>query len=65
VVDAGIIRHMRPTRDGNVPIHQSSISRIILTTLSRPAATQWAPQCAGRLLARRQLRPGSGSFGFR
>ena len=38
-VYAGIIRHMRPTRDGNLSIHQSSTNRIILVTLP-PAATQ-------------------------
>ena len=37
-VYAGIVRHMRPTRDGNLLIHQSSTNRIILVTL--PAATQ-------------------------
>jgi virginiamycin B lyase len=36
---AGIVRHMRPTRDGNLLIHQSSTNRIILVTLP-PAATQ-------------------------
>jgi virginiamycin B lyase len=30
---AGIVRHMRPTRDGNLLIHQSSTNRIILVTL--------------------------------
>jgi virginiamycin B lyase len=35
---AGIIRHMRPTRDGNLLIHQSSTNRIMLVTL--PAATE-------------------------
>jgi virginiamycin B lyase len=35
---AGIVRHMRPTRDGNLLIHQSSTNRIILVTL--PVATQ-------------------------
>ena len=39
-VYAGIIRHMRPTRDGNLLIHQSSTNRIILVTLKRAAATQ-------------------------
>jgi len=39
-VHAGIIRHMRPTRDGNLLIHQSSTNRIILVTLSRRDATQ-------------------------
>lgn len=29
---AGILRHMRPTRDGNLLIHQSSTNRIILVT---------------------------------
>jgi virginiamycin B lyase len=38
-VHAGIIRHMRPTRDGDLLIHQSSTNRIILVTLP-PAATQ-------------------------
>ncbi len=33
---AGIIRHMRPTRDGNLLIHQSSTNKIILVT---PKAT--------------------------
>lgn len=35
---AGIVRHMRPTREGNLLIHQSSTNRIILVTLKRPAA---------------------------
>jgi virginiamycin B lyase len=39
-VYAGIIRHMRPTPDGNLLIHQSSTNRIILVTLKPPAATQ-------------------------
>jgi virginiamycin B lyase len=39
-VYAGIIRHMRPTRDGNLLIHQSSTNRIILVTLPRAPATQ-------------------------
>ena len=38
-VYAGIVRHMRPTRDGNLLIHQSSTNRIILVTLKRAAAT--------------------------
>jgi len=32
-VHAGIIRHMRPTRDGDLLIHQSSTSRILRVTL--------------------------------
>lgn len=32
-VHAGIIRHMRPTREGNLLIHQSSTNRIILVML--------------------------------
>jgi virginiamycin B lyase len=32
-VYAGIVRHMRPTRDGDLLIHQSSTNRIILVTL--------------------------------
>jgi virginiamycin B lyase len=36
-VHAGIIRHMRPTRDGNLLIHQSSTNRIILVTVNRSA----------------------------
>ncbi|MGH6925428.1 MAG: virginiamycin B lyase family protein [Propylenella sp.] len=39
-VHAGIVRHMRPTRDGNLLIHQSSTNRIILVTIKRPSATQ-------------------------
>ena len=39
-VHAGIIRHMRPTRVGNLLIHQSSTHRIILVTLKEPSATQ-------------------------
>jgi virginiamycin B lyase len=39
-VYAGIVRHMRPTRDGNLLIHQSSTNRIILVTLPPAAATQ-------------------------
>jgi virginiamycin B lyase len=39
-VYAGIIRHMRPTRDGNLLIHQSSTNRIILVTPKPAAATQ-------------------------
>ena len=35
-VYAGIIRHMLPTRDGNLLIHQSSTNRIILVTLKGP-----------------------------
>ena len=34
-VYAGIVRHMRPTRDGNLLIHQSSTNRIILVTINR------------------------------
>jgi virginiamycin B lyase len=33
-VHAGIIRHMRPTRDGDLLIHQSSTIRIIQVTPS-------------------------------
>jgi virginiamycin B lyase len=33
---AGIVRHMRPTREGNLLIHQSSTNRIILATLKGP-----------------------------
>jgi virginiamycin B lyase len=32
---AGIVRHMRPTREGNLLIHQSSTNRIILVTPKR------------------------------
>jgi virginiamycin B lyase len=39
-VYAGIIRHMRPTREGNLLIHQSSTNRIMLVTLKRSAATR-------------------------
>ena len=33
-VHAGIIRHMRPTRDGNLLIHQSATNRIIQVNLN-------------------------------
>jgi virginiamycin B lyase len=36
---AGIVRHMRPTRDGNLLIHQSSTNRIMLVTLKPPTTT--------------------------
>jgi virginiamycin B lyase len=39
-VHAGIVRHMRPTKDGNLVIHQGSTNRIILVTLPRSDATQ-------------------------
>jgi virginiamycin B lyase len=39
---AGIVRHMRPTREGNLLVHQSSTNRIILVTINRSAATQQA-----------------------
>ena len=35
-VYAGIVRHMRPTREGNLLIHQSSTNRIILVTIKTP-----------------------------
>ncbi len=38
-IHAGIVRHMRPTADGNLLIHQSSTNRIIHVTLPRGAAT--------------------------
>jgi virginiamycin B lyase len=38
-VYAGIVRHMRPTRDGNLLIHQSSTNRIILVTLDGAAGS--------------------------
>jgi virginiamycin B lyase len=41
-VYAGIVRHMRPTRDGNLLIHQSSTNRVILVTLKKSAAMQAA-----------------------
>jgi virginiamycin B lyase len=39
-IHAGIIRHMRPTKDGNLLIHQSSTNRIILVTVNGRAQTQ-------------------------
>ena len=39
-VYAGIIRHMRPTRDGDLLIHQSSTNRIILVTTKAAVATR-------------------------
>lgn len=35
-VYAGIVRHMRATRDGNLLLHQSSTNRILLATPKRP-----------------------------
>jgi virginiamycin B lyase len=37
---AGIVRHMRATREGNLLIHQSSTNRIILVTIKNPAAVR-------------------------
>jgi virginiamycin B lyase len=34
---AGIVRHMRPTQEGNLLIHQSSTNRILLVMLKPPA----------------------------
>jgi virginiamycin B lyase len=39
-VHAGIIRHMRATREGNLVIHQSSTNRIILVTPVRSTASR-------------------------
>jgi virginiamycin B lyase len=39
-VHAGIIRHMRATREGNLVIHQSSTNRIILVTPVRGVASR-------------------------
>ncbi len=39
-VYAGIIRHMRPTKDGNLLIHQSATNRIILVKLGGEAGRQ-------------------------
>jgi virginiamycin B lyase len=39
-VHAGIIRHMRPTREGNLLIHQSSTNRIIRVDIERRAASR-------------------------
>jgi virginiamycin B lyase len=39
-VYAGIVRHMRATRDGNLLIHQSSTNRIILVTPKAAVATR-------------------------
>lgn len=39
-VHAGIVRHMRRTRDGNLLIHQSSTNRIIQVTLPRRTAAR-------------------------
>lgn len=38
-IHAGIVRHMRPTRDGNLLIHQSSTNRVILVTPGGAAGT--------------------------
>ena len=45
---AGIIRHMRPARDGSLLIHQSSTNRIIQVTVPRRAASPlgaWGAPC--------------------
>jgi virginiamycin B lyase len=39
-VHAGIVRHMRPTRDGGLVIHQSSTNRIILVTPVKSTASR-------------------------
>lgn len=39
-VYAGIVRHMRPTRDGNLLIHQTSTNRIMLVTEKSRAASR-------------------------
>ena len=39
-VYAGIIRHMRPTRDGNLLIHQSSTNHILLVTIDSAPPTR-------------------------
>ena len=39
-VYAGIVRHMRATKDGNLLIHQSSTNRIMLVTVKRRAASR-------------------------
>ncbi|HWP60460.1 MAG TPA: hypothetical protein VNL14_21365 [Candidatus Acidoferrales bacterium] len=33
---SGILRHMRPTKDGNLLIHQTATNRIMLVTVRRP-----------------------------
>jgi virginiamycin B lyase len=40
---AGIVRHMRPTREGNLLIHQSSTNRIILVTLKKGSTQSKLP----------------------
>jgi virginiamycin B lyase len=39
-VHAGIVRHMRPTRDGGLILHQSSTNRIILMTPASKVASR-------------------------
>lgn len=39
-VTAGIIRHMRPTRDGDLLIHQSSTNRVLRVHIQGAAATR-------------------------
>jgi virginiamycin B lyase len=39
-VYAGIARHIRPTRDGNLLIHQTSTNRIMLVTVKNKAAAR-------------------------
>ena len=48
----GIVRHMRPTREGDLLIHQSSTNRIMLVSLKPPtlgnkASVQiWGERCS-------------------
>jgi virginiamycin B lyase len=44
---SGILRHMRPTRDGNLLIHQTATNRIILVTI-HPKATNRAAAISGK-----------------
>jgi virginiamycin B lyase len=39
-IHAGIVRHMRPTPEGNLLMHQSSTARIIRVTVDAPPATR-------------------------
>ena len=42
-VHAGILRHMRPTHDGDLLIHQSSTNRIILWSWTAPRRSRRCP----------------------
>jgi virginiamycin B lyase len=57
-VYSGILRHMRPTKDGNLLIHQTATNRIILVTIKRQAPRQATRPVPGREARSGSLPPG-------